>query len=183
VFDPLNKEFSFGFRIIDSFSNCFLFHLFKKSSNKTFKTQLHLLNNLMISFSLDLSHALVVTDTSIKNNIAISIAHIHICDKAVTKTIHHAMNVLTTKAKLFPIKCGINQATSIPDISKIVVITDSLHITQRIFDSLLHPHQIYVMFILNKLRRFFINNNSIKFWKCPSRCDWSLYKAIDIETK
>ena len=38
AFDLLNKEFSPGFRIIDSFSNCFLFHLFKKSSDKTFKT-------------------------------------------------------------------------------------------------------------------------------------------------
>ena len=98
VFDPLNKEFSPGSRIIDSFSNCFLFYPFKKSSNKFFKTQLHLLNDLMISSSLDLSHALVVTDTS---NIATSIAHIHICDKTVTKTIHHTVNVLTTEAKLF----------------------------------------------------------------------------------
>ena len=137
----------------------------------------------MISFSLDLSHDLVVTDTSIKNNIATSIAHIHICDKTVTKTIHHAVNVLTTEAKLFPIRCGINQATSIPGISKIIVITDLLYTAQRIFDSSLYLHQIHIVSILNKLRRFFINNNSIKFWECPSWCDWSLYKAIDTETK
>ena len=49
----------------------------------------------MISSSLDSSHALVVTDTSIKNNVAISITHIHVHNKAVTKTIHHTVNVLT----------------------------------------------------------------------------------------
>jgi len=127
AFEPLNKEFFPGSRIIDSFSNHFLFHLFKKSSNKTFKTCLHLLNNLMISSSLDSSHILMVTNTSIKNNAATSITYIHICDKAVTKTIHHTVNVLTTETKLFTIRCGINQATSILGISKIVVITDLLH--------------------------------------------------------
>ena len=108
VFDPLNKEFFSGSRIINLFSNHFLFHPFKKGSDETFKAQLHLLNDLMISFLLDSSYTLVVTDISIKNNVTISIAYIYICDKAVTKMIHYTVNVLTTKAKLFAIKCNIN---------------------------------------------------------------------------
>ena len=185
AFDPLNKKFSPSSRIIDSFSNYFLFHSFKISSNKTFKTCLHLLNNLIISSSLDFSHVLMVTNTSIKNNATTSIVHIHVCDKAVTKTIHHTVNILTTETKLFAIRCGINQATSILGISKIVVITDLLHAAWRIFDFSLCPHQIHTVSILNELRRFFIKNcnNSIEFWKCPSWCDWSLHKAVDTETK
>jgi len=83
----------------------------------------------MIVSSLDPTYALVVTDVSIKNNVATSIAHIHVHDKPVIKTVYHAVNVTTMEAELFAIRCGINQATSIPGISKIVVITDLLHAT------------------------------------------------------
>jgi len=38
VFDSLNKEFFPGSRIVDSFSNHFSFHSFKRCSNKTFKS-------------------------------------------------------------------------------------------------------------------------------------------------
>ena len=185
VFNPLNKEFSPRSRIIDMFSNCFSFHLFKRSNNKSFKSCLLFLNNLTISSLLDSSYTLVVTDTSIKNNIATTIAHIHIHNKAVTKTIHHTVNVLSIEVKLFTIKCGINQATSVLGISKIIVITDSLYTAQRIFDSLLHPYQIHMTSISNELRRFFIknSNNSIEFWECPSQCEWSLHKAINTEMK
>jgi len=58
---------------------------------------------------------------------ATSIAHIYIHDKPVIKTLHHAVNVTSTEAELFSIRCSINQATNIQGISKIVVITDSLH--------------------------------------------------------
>ena len=77
------------------------------------------------------------------------------------------------EAELFAIKCGINQATSIPSISKIVVITDLLHTAQKFFDSSLYLFQIYSISILNELRRFFLHNlnNSIEFWKCPSYCN------------
>ena len=124
----------------------------------------------MISCSLDSSHALVITDTSIKNNIIILITHISICNKNVIKTIHHTVNVLATEAELFTIRCGINQATNILDISKIIVITDLLHTARRIFNSSVHLYQIYIASIFNELRRFFNknNNNSIKFWECSS---------------
>ena len=60
---------------------------------------------------------------------AISIAYIHIYDIPVIKTLHHTVNITATEAELFAIRCGINQATSIHSISKIVIITDSLYTT------------------------------------------------------
>ena len=83
----------------------------------------------MISSLLESSHTLMITDASIKNNVATSIAHIHIHNKDIIKTIYHTVNVLFSEAKLFVIKCSINQATNILGISKIVVITDLLHAT------------------------------------------------------
>jgi len=56
--------------------------------------------------------AFIITDTSIKNNVATSIAYIHIYDKPVVKTLYYAVNVNSIKAKLFAIRYSINQATN-----------------------------------------------------------------------
>ena len=72
-FDPLNPEFRLGNRIIDCFSNHFSNHLFNKNSDHLFKDQIHQLDNIAIESSSSPSTALVVTDTSVKNNIASSI--------------------------------------------------------------------------------------------------------------
>ena len=77
--------------------------------------------------SEDPSYALAVTDASIKNDMAISIMHIHIHNRLVVKTIYHAVNVISIEAKLFAIRYGINQATNIQGILKIIVVTDSIH--------------------------------------------------------
>ena len=116
VFDPLNREFSPGLRIINSFTNCFSFHSFEKSSRGSLKLHLLLLNDLIISSSLNSSYALIVTDASIKNNVATSITHIHIHNRDIIKTIYHAVNILFTEVELFTTRCGINQATNVLDI-------------------------------------------------------------------
>ena len=64
-----------------------------------------------------------------------SIAHIHFFNNSIIKTHHYTINITSTKAKLFVIKCGINQATQIANINYIVVIMDLLHAAQRLFDS------------------------------------------------
>ena len=52
--------------------------------------------------------ALIITDVSIKNDIATSILHIHIENHPLTKTVHHAAFVTSMEAELFTIRCGIN---------------------------------------------------------------------------
>jgi len=92
-------------------------------------------------------------------------------NRPVTKIVHHAVNITTTEAELFAIRCGINQAISIPNTNYIVVITDSLHAAMKIFDSLLHPFQIHSTTVSHELRDFFKrdSNNHIDFWNCPSK--------------
>ena len=81
----------------------------------------------MIVSSLDPSYALIVMDTSIKNNVTTSITYIHVCNKLIIKTTHYAVNIMTTEAELFAIRCSINQATNISNIAQIIIIIDSLH--------------------------------------------------------
>ena len=111
VFDPYNKEFSPGSQIIDIFPSWFSFHFSNKCSKNNLIAYSYQLDELTIIFSLDPSYILVVTDASIKNNVVTSITHIHVCDKPIIKTLHYTVNVMTTEAELFAIRCGINQAT------------------------------------------------------------------------
>jgi len=78
---------------------------------------------------------------------------------------YHTINVTFTEAKLFAIKCGINQATQIANINHIIVITNLIYATKRIFDSLVHSYQIQLSTILTELRKFFgkDQHNCIKF--------------------
>ena len=80
-----------------------------------------------------------------------SISHIYIYNKPLTKTLHHAVNVMSIEVGLFATRCGINQATNSTSISKIIVITDSIHATRKIFDHSSYPLQDYVAIILKEL--------------------------------
>ena len=110
AFNPINSEFHPGNRIVDLFPNHFSFHLFSGSSDHSFKSCIQQLDTLAIKSSSSLSDTLVITDTSVKNNVTSSIAHIHIFNKPVVKTLYCAINVTSSKAEFFAIRYGINHA-------------------------------------------------------------------------
>ena len=131
------------------------------------------------------STAIVVIDASIKNSIATSILHIYIANSSLIKTLHHMAFVTSTEAELFAIRCGINQASNKKNVSKIIIITNSIHAAKKIFDSLSHSFQVHTVAILSNFHQFFVNNqnNLIEFWECPSRLNWNLYKVVDKDSK
>jgi len=169
-FSLFNSKFSPGNRLIDIFSNHFLFHSLNRKNNHDVKSHLYHLDNITLQVLSDPQSVVVVINASIKNQVAMLILHIYIHDNPVIKTIHYIVNVISTKAKLFVIRYGINQATHLPNVNQIFIITDSIHTTKRIFDSLLHPYQIHSASISYKLREFFKkdSNNLVEFWDCPS---------------
>ena len=140
---------------------------------------------MVIKSSDSPSAAIVVMDASIKNDITTSILHMHTFNSPLIKTLYHTVFVTSTEAELFAIRCGINQASNWEDISKIIIVTDSIHVAKKIFDPSLHLYQIHAVAILNKLHKFFIRNqnNLIKFWECPSWLNWSLHKVVDKDSK
>ena len=168
-YNTLHPELLPGNRIIDTFSDYFSFHPFSKYKNNI-KEQIQKLDNLAIELSESPASALVITDANIKNNIIMSITHIHIHDYLITKILHHTMNVMSTEAELFAIRCGINQAINTNNISKVKIITDSLHSVKKIFNPFLHLYQSHLNFVFKELWIFFSQNweNTIKFWECSS---------------
>jgi len=90
-FSPLNQEFIPGSCIIDIFSDCFSFNLVnEKKEKEKDKIRAQELDNIVLHNSLSPHAALIITDASIKNDIATSISHIHIANRPLTKTVHHA---------------------------------------------------------------------------------------------
>jgi len=184
-FSPLNPEFSPGHFIMDNFSDCFSFTLVNKKEKEKDKIRAQELDDMVLRNSSLPHTALVITDASIKNDIATSISHVHIANRPLTKTVHHALFVTSTEAELFAIRYGINQACSNDTISKIIVITNSIHAAKKVFDSKSHPSQLHTAAILCELWGFFNSNydNSIEFWECPSCLKWRLHHDVDKDSK
>jgi len=184
-FSPLDLEFSPGHRIIDNFSNHFSFNLANKKEKNQKNTCSQELDEMVLCYSSDLYTALMITDASIKNDIATSISHIHSANRPLVKTAHYTFFVTTTEAKLFAIRCSINQACSFNNISKIIVVTNSIHAAKKIFDCGSHPYQIHLAAILSKLRAFFSSNesNTIEFWECPSKLRWRFHNDTDKDSR
>jgi len=179
----LNPEFNPGSRIIDIFLDRISFNLANKGKNKSLCS--HQLDDMTIQSFMSPHTAIVVSDASIKNDIATSVSHIYIHNQSLVKTVHHAAFVTSTEAESFAIRCSINQVCNKANISKVIVITNSIHVAKKIFNTKSHPYQIHTSVILNELRQFFTKcqENHIKFWECPSRLRWRLHKSIDKDSK
>ena len=108
-FNPFNSKFSPRNRLIDIFPSCFSFHLSDRRCAEVKKMHLHKLNKLILLVLADSKTAIVVLDASIKNQVAMSIAHIHIYNTPIVKIICHTINITFTEAELFVIRCGLNQ--------------------------------------------------------------------------
>ena len=184
-FSPLDPEFAPRHHIIDNFSNRFSFNLANKKEKEKNNHCAQELDEMVLQNSSNPNTALVITDASIKNDIAMSISHIHSANCPLIKTVHHASFVTSSEAELFTIKYGINQACLLNNISKIIVVTDSIHMAKKIFNTGSYPFQIHSAVILSNLWKFFIanNSNSIEFWECPSKLKWRFHHEVDKDSK
>jgi len=146
-FSSFNPEFLPGNRLINVFPNCFSSYLSNRSNDQEIKHHLRHLDNITIQALLDSHSVVIVSDASIKNQVATFISYIHNHDKSVIKTKHHVIRVTSMEAELFTIRCGIIQATCLSHVNQIVVITDSIHAAKKIFDSSVHPYQLQSVLI------------------------------------
>jgi len=105
-FSPLHSEFSLGCRIIDNFSDCFSFNVFDKEKDDKYRA--YQLDEMVLESSSFSSIAIIALDASIKNNVTTLISHTHMYNRLITKTIYHAVHIISTEVELFTIRCGIN---------------------------------------------------------------------------
>ena len=96
-FDSFNKEFFLGDRLIDIFPSHFSFHSTNRKSKESLKIHICELNNIILQASADVKSVVIVSDTNIKNQVATSIAHIHVHDSPIIKMVHHAINITSVR--------------------------------------------------------------------------------------
>jgi len=76
VFNNLNKELSPGFHLVDIFPNHFSFNVVKRKDAKARTAHLNKLKNVYRDSKDDPNTLFIISDASLKNNIATSITHI-----------------------------------------------------------------------------------------------------------
>jgi len=91
-------------------------------------------------------------------------------NRPIIKTIHQVVHIISTEAELFAIRCGINQVLNLDNMSKVIVITNFIHMVRKIFELSVYLYQVQSAAILSDFHKFFMyhENNSIEFWECPS---------------
>ena len=185
MFNSFSDEFPPSSRLINIFPNWLLFYLSNQVSKNSRVVHIYKLNEYILYALTNLKTVVVVSNMSIKNQIATSIVYVHSFRNPIIKTLHHVVNVTTTETELFAIKCSINQAVQIININYIVIVTYSIHTAHKIISSSVHPYQIQSSAISRKLREFFNKDliNSIKFWDCFSNDNWTLHSIVDKEIK
>ena len=140
AFDKLHKELSSSFRLVDNFSNHYSFHTVNWKNTEVKNAHLHFLDKIFDDFLSNPDTVLVISDVCVKNKVATLISYIHQSRNIIAKTIYYAIDVTSTKAELFSIKCGINQAIQVSNAENIIVITNTIHTTRQIFDSFSYPY-------------------------------------------
>lgn len=108
VHPSFNKELSPGFRLVDNFPNCFSFHIVNFNDTETISAYLQSLDNILEKSFLNLNIILIISNTSIKDNVATFISHILSSWSVLKKTIYYAVNIISTEAEMFLIRYGIN---------------------------------------------------------------------------
>jgi len=140
ILSSLHKELSSGFWLVDNFPDHFSFYTVNHKDKDIKNAHLCKLNKVFKDSLVDSKTVIVIFNTSIRNNIATSISYVCLGHNILAKTIHHAVNVISTEVKLFVIRCRINQVIQVIDTACIIVITDAIHSTRWIFDSSSHPY-------------------------------------------
>ena len=81
-FAPLDKKISLENCLCDNFPDCFSFY----SQFHNINDQLCKLDNITIQASLDSLACIVISNASIKNQVATSVLHVHSFDRPIIKT-------------------------------------------------------------------------------------------------
>ena len=83
------------------------------------------LNHIYEDSIISQNTILIIFNTSVLKNVTTSVLYIY-RGQDIIKTMYHVMNITSTKAELFAIRCSINCITQIQDIAHIIVITNAI---------------------------------------------------------
>ena len=136
------KELSSGFQLVYNFSDHFSLYSVICKNKEIKDIYIHNLEKILNDFLSDPKTVIVISDTSIKKNVATSVLHVCSGHNILAKTIYHAVNITFIKVELFAIRCDINQAVQVKNATNIIVITDGIYAARWIFNLFSHLYQL-----------------------------------------
>jgi len=95
------------------------------------------------------------------------------------------MNITSIKAELMAIHIGLLLIMKDDNNYYITVITDLLATTRKILNLYINPLQTIIASLVEKIKNFLNknNHNTINFWYCSSKTEWSRHKLVDDQVK
>ena len=123
IFPSFNREHSPGFCLVDTFSGHFSFYSVNQKDANIKITHCNKFNSIYEDSLIDQNTIPIISDASVKNNVTTSVLYIHRGQDIITKTVYHLMNIMSTEAELFAIRCGINDVTQIQDIAYTLLLS------------------------------------------------------------
>ena len=126
---------------------------------------------------------IVISNASIRNNIATFIAYIYSHSNPIKKTLHYVIGITSSKAELFAVRCSINQAIQFSEISCSYYWFNLCGTLDFWF--IYSSYQQQSIAISKDLWLFFNKqpSNSTEFWDCLSNSKWSLHTLVDKKQK
>jgi len=107
AFNSLNQEFSPNSYLIDNFSNCFSFYLASYKNTNVKTAYCNKLKKVYKESSNNQNIIFIISNANVRNNVTTLVLHIWKKHEIITKTVYHIINISSTEAKLFVIRCGI----------------------------------------------------------------------------
>jgi len=108
AFNSLNRELSLEFCLVDTFPDYFSFYIVNHWSVEVKIAYKNKLKNIYIDSFNSYDTMLIITDASVKNNIATTVLYIWREYRIIMKTVHYIINITFTEAKIFATRYGIS---------------------------------------------------------------------------
>jgi len=185
-YSPLFPLFSPGSRVVNHFSSRYSFHSPFSSSDEDLFHHLRNLDQAFRSSQTSSHNIAIIADRGIKKSqVATAVAHIWTDNSIVQCLQVNSINVTSIEAELMAICLGLIPAMEEENIHDIIVITDSIAIAKKIFESKTDPLQNMFIPVTSAIDSFFRKDgtNKIQFWFCPSKAKWPKHKLVDDQVK
>jgi len=185
-FNPLFPFFSLGSRVVDHFSSRFSFHSPSSSSDEDLYHHIQNLNQAFRSSQIAPHNIAIVADGGIKKSqVATAVTHIWSENSLVQCLQANSTNITSIEAKLMAIYLGLIPAMEEENVHNIIVITDSIAVAKKFFESKTDPLQNMFIPVTSAIDSFFRKDgrNKIQFWFCFSKTKWPKHKLVDDQVK
>ena len=168
-FNSTFSLFSLGSRVVNHFSSRISFHSPSSSSNKDL---FHHLDHAFKSSQTSSYSTTVIADGGVKkSHVATAVTHIWSDNSIIQRLQVNSINITSVEAELMAICLGLIPAMDKENIHDIIVITDSITVAKKIFESRSNPLQNVYILVISVVNSFFRKDgrNKIQFWFCPSK--------------